>query len=124
MDDEQVSIVTTPVREIPIEKLFTPVPLVARMTQGVTNVKELILKQREEVTKRASVTSSAATRPPECRVSKFSNAGSLKMGFTSSVNVPDGTTDKIREQNLRNRRLLADGLPTEPNMIEVFAVKE
>ena len=46
------------------------------------------------------------------------------MGFTSSVNVPDGTTDKIREQNLRNSRLLADGLPTEPNMIEVFAVKE
>ena len=46
------------------------------------------------------------------------------MGFTSTVKVPDGTTDKIREQTLRNRRLLADGLPTEPSMIEVFAVKE
>ena len=46
------------------------------------------------------------------------------MGFTSTVKVPDGTSDKIKEQNLRNRRLLADGLPTEPNMIEVFAVKE
>ena len=44
LDDEQVAIVTTPVKEIPVEKLFTPVPLVARMTQGVLNVKELVLK--------------------------------------------------------------------------------
>ena len=70
------------------------------------------------------INSAAVARPPECRVSKFTNAGSLKMGFTSTVKVPDGTSDKIKEQNLRNRRLLADGLPTEPNMIEVFAVKE
>ena len=28
---------------------------------------------------------------PEARVSKFSNAGSLKMGFTSNMKIPEGT---------------------------------
>ena len=58
------------------------------------------------------------------RVSKFSNSGSLKMGFTADVKVPDGTDDLIKEQTLRNRRLLADGEPPDQSLISVFAVKE
>ena len=87
---------TAPVEEIPPQKLFVPIPLVARMTQGVPNVKKLILKQRELVTQRAAEsTSSSPTRPPEVRVSKFTNSGSMKMRFTSQINVPEGTTEKI-----------------------------
>ena len=46
------------------------------------------------------------------------------MRFTSQVDVPEGTAENIQEQNLRNRRRLADGLPPEASLIEVFAVKE
>ena len=46
------------------------------------------------------------------------------MGFTSDVKVPDGTGDLIKEQTEKNRRRLADGLPPDQSLIEVFAVKE
>ena len=49
LDDEQAELVTTPVEEIPETKIFVPVPLVARLTTGVPNVKKLVLKQRELV---------------------------------------------------------------------------
>ena len=94
------------------------------MTAGVTNVKKLILAQRELVTEQAAKSTSGGARPPEVRVSKFSNSGSLKMGFTSDVKVPDGTGDLIKEQTENNRRRLADGLPPDQSLIEVFAVKE
>ena len=38
--------------------------------------------------------------------------------------MPENTFDKIREQTRRNRRLRAKRRPTEPSMIEVYAVKE
>ena len=44
LDDEQAEIVSTPVEEIPEDKIFVPVPLVARLTTGVPNVKKLVLK--------------------------------------------------------------------------------
>jgi len=45
LTNEQVEIAKTPAAEIPISKLFFPVPLAARMTQGgVSNVKELVLR--------------------------------------------------------------------------------
>ena len=44
LDDEQAEIVSTPVEEIPEAKIFVPVPLVARLTTGVPNVKKLVLK--------------------------------------------------------------------------------
>ena len=44
LDDEQAEIVSTPVEEIPEAKIFIPVPLVARLTTGVPNVKKLVLK--------------------------------------------------------------------------------
>ena len=75
--------------------MFVPVPLVARLTTGVTNVKKLALRQRELVTQQAAESSSGGSRPPEPRIDKFSNSGSMKMRFTSSVNIPDGTFDKI-----------------------------
>ena len=47
---KQEEIVKMPVENIPPTKLFTPVPLIARLSQGVPNVKKLILRQRELVT--------------------------------------------------------------------------
>ena len=45
LTNEQVEIAETPATEIPVSKLFYPIPLAARMTQGgVTNVKELVLR--------------------------------------------------------------------------------
>ena len=94
------------------------------MTAGVSNVKEFVLAQRKLVTQQAASGGSGSARPPEIRVSKFSNSGSLKMGFTADVKVPDGTDDLIKEQTEKNRRLLADGLPPDQSLISVFAVKE
>ena len=87
-----------PVEEIPPTLLFTPIPLAARMTQGVPNIRKLILKQRKEVTKRAASSSAGkSVRPPECRVSKFTNSGNVKMTFTADIKIPDGTFDKINQ---------------------------
>ena len=44
---KQADLVKTPVDDIPAEALFTPIPLAARLTTGVPNVKALVLKQRE-----------------------------------------------------------------------------
>ena len=41
---KQAALIETPVEEIPEDLLFTPVPLAARLTTGVKNVKELVLK--------------------------------------------------------------------------------
>ena len=85
-----------PVEEIPPALLFTPIPLAARMTQGVQNIRKLILKQRKQVTELAASSNvGKAARPPECRVNKFTNSGALKMTFTSDVKVPEGTSEKI-----------------------------
>ena len=94
------------------------------MTAGVSNVKEFVLAQRKLVTEKAAAGGGGSARPPEVRVSKFSNSGALKMGFTADVKVPDGTDELIKEQTLRNRRLLADGQPPDQSLISVFAVKE
>ena len=83
--------------------------MVARLTTGVPNVKELVLRQREETKKLAKSPPKGQARPPEARVAKFSNSGSLKMGFTSGVKVPDGTSEKIKEENAESRRRLAEG---------------
>ena len=124
LDVEQAEIVSTPVEEIPEAKVFVPVPLVARLTTGVPNVKKLVLRQRELVKKQAAESTSSDSRPPETRIDKFSNSGSMKMRFTAPVKVPDGTQDKIQEQTKENRRRLADGQPPVDSLIQVFAVKE
>ena len=69
--------------------MFKAVPLIARMTAGVSNLKNFVLKQRELMMEEASSGSPGSL--PEARVSKFSNAGSLKMGFTSNMKIPEGT---------------------------------
>ena len=94
------------------------------MTTGVPNVKELVLRQREETKKLAKSPPKGQARPPEARVAKFSNSGSLKMGFTSGVKVPDGTSEKIKEENAESRRRLAEGKAPIQSLIQVFAVKE
>ena len=85
LDEEQKKIISTPVKEIPVDQLFTPVPLVARLTQGVPTAKELVLRQREETKKLAKSPPKGQPRPPEARVSTFSNSGALKMGFSSAI---------------------------------------
>ena len=49
MTNEQVAIAKTLAADIPPEKLFVSVPLDARLTSGVQNVKDMILRQREVV---------------------------------------------------------------------------
>ena len=46
------------------------------------------------------------------------------MGFTSGVKVPDGTSEKIKEENAESRRRLAEGKAPIQSLIQVFAVKE
>ena len=77
--------------------MFVPVPLVARLTTGVSNVKKLVQRQRELVSQQAAESAGGDARPPETRVDKFSNSGSMKMRFTAPIKVPEGTQDKIHE---------------------------
>ena len=78
---------------MPEEFLFTSVPLAARLTTGVTNIKELALKQRENITNKAASNSYTA---PETRFWDFSNSGELKMAFTQPLEIPEGTEELIR----------------------------
>ena len=50
------------------------------MTKGVDNVKELAVKQRENLADSAA--DSEVGSAPETRVRKFTNSGQLSMGFT------------------------------------------
>ena len=97
LTEEQEEIVNTPVEEIPEALVFVPVPLAARLTTGVPDVKKLARRQRELITQEAAEAPSSATRPPETRIDKFSNSGSMKMRFTAPVSVPDGTQEKVNE---------------------------
>ena len=117
LKQDQVVILKTDAADIPEEKLFTPVPLIARITTGVPNVVELARRQRETIGQTASEGSSLKTLPPEARVDKFTNGGSLKMAFTQNIEFPDGTEDLIKEQNRSNKRRLAEGRPEEPLII-------
>ena len=96
MTDEQVLLANLPADDIPIMDLFTYVPLEARMSQGVQNMKDFILKQRDEVTRiAASTTTSEKTRPPEARITEMTNSGTCKMSFTSKLDVPEGETEAL-----------------------------
>ena len=53
MTNEQVELSKTSAADIPDEKIFTPVPLAARLSSGVENTKNLILRMRENVSKQA-----------------------------------------------------------------------
>lgn len=81
--------------EIEPTLLFTPVPLVARLTSGIDNVKALILRQREQVTSLAA--QSQGLRPPEVRIRKFDSSGGLSLRFTSEISFPAGTETKIKD---------------------------
>ena len=74
--------------------------------------------------KMAAMESEGDARPPECRVSKLTNNGELKMGFLSNMKVPEGTAVKINQENQENRRLLARGRPAKKQMVQILAVKE
>lgn len=124
ISEEQAELIITPVADIPATKVFVSVPLVARLTAGVPNVKELVLRQRELVKEQAAQSGSGPERPLETRVSDFTNSGSLKMSFSSPVKVPDGTSEQIQNQNVENRRRLAAGQAPVDAPIQVFAVKE
>jgi len=53
MNNEQVELSKTSAADIPDDKLFTPVPLAARLTSGVQNTKDLILRMRDNVSREA-----------------------------------------------------------------------
>lgn len=101
--------------------MFTPVPLVARLTSGVDEVKALILRQRELVTQEAA-SSGGATRKPEARVKTVDNKGNISLGFTVSLDVEEVVYDDVDEKDKTpERRMLEE---SHKNLISVFAVKE
>ena len=56
------------------------------MTKGVDSVKELALKQRENIADAAA--DAKVGSMPETRVGKFTNSGELNMGFTQPIKIP------------------------------------
>ncbi len=70
----QVAILATPIDALPEKLLFTPVPLVARLTSGVDGVKSLIARQKDLV-KETAASESGDSRPPEARVKRIDNSG-------------------------------------------------
>ena len=118
---------TTPAAEIKVEKLFTPVPLVARITTGVSNIKELIQRQREAITEQAAApvsSDSGGVRPPEARVGSFKNNGSVSLGFSSKIKFPADLGERIKAESEDARRRLADGKAPLSGLIEVFAIQQ
>jgi len=103
MNNEQVAIAKTPAADIPPEKLFVSVPLAARMTSGVQNVKDMILMQREIVAAQAASTPPGEPRPPEARVKEMNNSGGLGMGFSPQLVIPEGETEVLRRRLARGR---------------------
>ena len=79
LDTEQAEALTADIEEMEPEQVFIPIPLVARVTTGVSTVKALVQKQRELISEQAKVAaeSSDSVRPPEARVSDFTNAGGV-----------------------------------------------
>jgi hypothetical protein len=124
----QVELLSTPVDKLPPAAMFTSVPLVARLTSGVDEVKALILRQRELVTEEAA--SSNGERKPEARVKKVDNKGNISLGFTVRLDVPEVTYDTDSDEKSKNSttRLLEetaeDSKDDHKNLISVFAVKE
>ena len=54
LDDAQVALLDIKIDEVPLEKLFTPVPMVARLIEGgIADLKELARRQRKEITNQA-----------------------------------------------------------------------
>jgi len=68
--------------------------------------------------------SSEKAKPVEARVKSMSNSGSLSMGFMPRIAVPEGETEVLQAQNVRNRKLMARGNPPEKQLITLYAVKE
>ena len=85
---------------------------------------ELGKRQRSTITDQAVHLKSGKPLPPEARVSNFDNNGSVKLDFTSSLNIPDGATDEVKNEREANRRRLEEGLPPKKQKVEVFAVKQ
>ena len=46
------------------------------------------------------------------------------MGFYPRIVMPEGEKEALQEQNVRNRRFLAERKPLEKQVITVYAVKE
>ena len=64
------------------------------MTKGVDSVKELAVKQRENLANSAA--DSKVGSAPETRVGKFTNSGELKMGFTQPIKIPADAETRIK----------------------------
>ena len=76
-------------------------------------MKDVIMRQREVVAQQAASPPPGKPRPPEARVKAMDNSGALGMGFSPQLDVPEGEAEALQAQNLRNRRLLAEGKTPE-----------
>ena len=83
----QAELVNTPVDLIPPSQLFFSIPLEARITKGVDRVKELAVRQRENLADSAA-DAKVGSSAPETRVGKFTNFGELNMIFTQPIKIP------------------------------------
>ena len=105
LEEEELKILETPVESIPPAIVFKPVPLAARMTKGVENVREMVLKQRELVTKSATSVDASGERAPESRMS-CDNFKKVSIQFTEQVDFPEGTFESIKKDIEDDRRRL------------------
>ena len=64
------------------------------MTKGVDSVKELAVKQRENLADSAA--DAKVGSAPETRVGKFTNSGELNMYFTQPINIPVDAVTRIK----------------------------
>ena len=79
-----------PVEEIPEDMLFVAIPLKDRLKNGVAIVKELALRQRQNITEAAE-----QKRQPEARIREFSNSGKIRLGFTEGLQFSEDQRDQI-----------------------------
>ena len=126
LDETQKELVDTPVDKIPEEMLFVPVPLAARLAaSNVTSVTELANRQRELIKTQATKLTTDKPPPPEIRFRLIDSAGAIVFKFTTSLDIPAGTEDRIKEQLGQKSRLLeSDSEDDEapPSLFEAFAV--
>ena len=101
-----MAILAIPVDNLPEKLLFTPVPLVARLTSGVDGVKSLIARQKD-IVKETAASNSGDERPPEARVKKIDNSGKISFGFTVQLDVPEMRFDEPKTDK-EERRLQAE----------------
>ena len=105
MKESQKELLSTPVSQIPPQFAFVQIPLAGRLSKGVDNLKEMVLKQRELVTQSATSFDASGERAPESRMS-CDNFKKVSIKFTEQVDFPEGTFESMKKDIEDDRRRL------------------